>query len=154
MHWSDNLQTRIYFFCLSMPEWTLLACTFCFPIRASKGLLLSNFRISSWVYEYILTKGHNWDNYVLLILKYMQQIRKTDKVLHVSASNYILSDVHLTSVNAKKLLSSTSSQIIGSDCQSQNRHLTKIWSMSWTSSPTQMFRYRPHWPRARNLQSS
>ena len=39
-------------------------------------------------------REHNWDNYVLLILKCKQQIRKTNKVLHVSASNHILRDLH------------------------------------------------------------
>ena len=53
---------------------------------------------------------HKWDNYVLLILKCLQQIRQTNKVLHVSPSNHILSDLHLTGVNAKKLLTSTTSQ--------------------------------------------
>ena len=76
----------------------------------------------------------NWDNYVLLILKCKQQIRKTNKVLHVSASNHILSDLHLAGVNAKKLLTDILSQNTSSDCQSQNRNSTKIWSMSWTCS--------------------
>ena len=34
----------------------------------------------------------------------MQQIRQTNRVLHVSASNCIISDLHLTGANAKKLL--------------------------------------------------
>ena len=61
------------------------------------------------------------------------QIRPTSKVLHGSASNYTLSDLHWIGIIAKKLLTSTSSQIAHSDCLSQNRRLTKIWSMSSTT---------------------
>ena len=46
----------------------------------------------------------------------MQQIRTTNKVLHRSASNYILNDLQSTGVNAKKMLTSTELQITGSDC--------------------------------------
>ena len=37
----------------------------------------------------------------------MQQIRQTEKVLHGSTSNDVLSDLQLTAVNEKKLLTST-----------------------------------------------
>ena len=48
-------------------------------------------------------REHNWDNYVLLILKCKQQIRKTNKVLHVSASNHILSDLHTVIRNKQQV---------------------------------------------------
>ena len=99
------------------------------------------FKILKYLPEYMnmdksffSPREHKCDNYVLLTLKCMQQIRKTNKVLHVSASNHILSDLHLAGVNAKKLLTDTLSQNTSSDCQSQNRHSTKIWSMSWNIS--------------------
>ena len=88
------------------------------------------------VYEYgenNLSLQENMDNYVLLILKCMQQTRPTNKVLHGSASNYILSNLHLIGVDAEKLLTSTSSYIAGSDCLPQNRRLIKVWSMSSTT---------------------
>ena len=52
--------------------------------------------------SFFLPRGHNWDIYVLLILICMYkselemhaQIRPTSKVLHGSASNYTLSDLH------------------------------------------------------------
>ena len=101
----------------------------------------TRFRLSlfqEWFGEIWRKPIRYWDIYFLLILKCMYkfelkmdaQIQPTDDVLHGSASNYILSDLHWTGIIAKKLLTSTSSQNVGSDCQSQNKRLTKIWSMS------------------------
>ena len=42
----------------------------------------------------------------------MQQIQQRKKVLRGSESNYILSDLHLTGVNEKKLLTSTFKMVI------------------------------------------
>ena len=59
------------------------------------------FKILKYLPEYMnmdksffSPREHKCDNYVLLTLKCMQQIRKTNKVLHVSASNHILRDLH------------------------------------------------------------
>ena len=68
------------------------------------------------------------DNYDRLILK-MQQIRPTNMVLHGSASNHKLSDVHRYKEAANQYIITNRR----SDCQSHNRQLKKIWSMSSTT---------------------
>ena len=65
-------------------------------VTALWRVITFNSWISSWVYEYRQSNfslQENMENYVLLILK-MQQIRPKNKVLHGSASNYKLSDLH------------------------------------------------------------
>ena len=95
----------------------------------------SNICLSIWIWKNHFSPQENITGTIMFSWSWNANNRSEKRIRYCMCLHRIIYSVtYITGVNAKKLLNNTLSQITGSDCQSQNRHSTKIWSMSWTCS--------------------